>query len=82
MFSYFAKILKSSKYQSVLKVYFITKNRRKWAIWIKIGKYQMIENQSIIFFWLLLFYYTCTGSGYKILIVNFRFTISIYFVGI
>ena len=38
MFSYFAKILKSFEYQSVLKVYYITKNRQKWANLVKIRK--------------------------------------------
>ena len=38
MFSYFAKILKSFKYQSVLKVYYPTKNRQKWANLVKIRK--------------------------------------------
>ena len=38
MLSYFAKILKSFEYQSVLKVYYLTKNRQKWANFAKIGK--------------------------------------------
>ena len=38
MFSYFAKIPKSFEYQSVLKVYYITKNRQKWANLVKIRK--------------------------------------------
>ena len=38
MLSYFAKILKSFEYQSVLKVYYLTKNRQKWANLAKIRK--------------------------------------------
>ncbi|EFZ37818.1 hypothetical protein HMPREF0663_10187 [Hoylesella oralis ATCC 33269] len=41
MFSYFAKILKSSEYQSVLKVYFMTKKQAKMS---KISKYKKIVN--------------------------------------
>ncbi|EFU31239.1 hypothetical protein HMPREF6485_0955 [Segatella buccae ATCC 33574] len=39
MFSYFAKILKSSEYQSVLKVYYLTKKQVKIG---KIDKYKKI----------------------------------------
>lgn len=41
MFSYFAKILKSLKYQSVLKVYYLTKKQAKKG---KITKYKKIAN--------------------------------------
>lgn len=37
MFSYFAKILKSSEYQGVLKVYYLTKKQAKKG---KITKYK------------------------------------------
>lgn len=41
MFSYFTKILKSSEYQSVLKVYYLTKKQAKMG---KIDKYKKIIN--------------------------------------
>lgn len=65
MFSYFAKILKSLKYQSVLKVYYLTKNRQKRAKSPNIRKLQIADYQYNIFFWFLLFSRHCTGSGYK-----------------
>ena len=65
MFSYFAKILKSSEYQSVLKVYYLTKNRKKWAKSLNIRKLQTTNYQYNIFFLFLLFLRYCTGSGYK-----------------
>lgn len=65
MFSYFAKILKSFEYQSVLKVYYLTKNRQKWANLVKIRKTQIADYQHYIFFLFLLFSLPCTGSGYK-----------------
>ena len=64
MFSYFAKILKSFEYQSVLKVYYPTKNRQKWANLVKIRKTQITDYQHYIFFLFLLFSLPCTGSGY------------------
>lgn len=64
MFSYFAKILKSLKYQSVLKVYYLTKNRQKRAKSPNIRKLQIADYQYNIFFWFLLFLRYCTGSGY------------------
>ena len=70
MFSYFAKILKSFKYQSVLKVYYSTKNRQKWANLVKIRKTQITDYQRYIFFLFLLFSLPCTGSGYKTPIVS------------
>ena len=65
MFSYFAKILKSFEYQSVLKVYYLTKNRQKWANLAKIRKMQIAYYQHYIFFSFLLFSLPCTESGYK-----------------
>ena len=65
MFSYFAKILKSSEYQSVLKVYYLTKNRQKWVKSTNIRKLQITDYQYNIFFFFLLLYLICTGSGYK-----------------
>ena len=65
MFSYFAKILKSLKYQSVLKVYYLTKNRQKRAKSPNIRKLQIADYQYNIFFWFLLFSRHYTGSGYK-----------------
>ena len=41
MFSYFAKILKSSEYQGVLKVYYLTKKQAKMG---KVDKYEKIIN--------------------------------------
>lgn len=64
MFSYFAKILKSSEYQGVLKVYYLTKNRQKRAKSLNIRKLQIYDYQYNIFFWFLLFSRHCTGSGY------------------
>ena len=64
MFSYFAKILKSSECQSVLKVYYLTKNRQKRAKSPNIRKLQIADYQYNIFFWFLLFLRYCTGSGY------------------
>ena len=74
MFSYFAKILKSFEYQSVLKVYYPTKNRQKWANLVKIRKTQISDYQHYIFFLFLLFSLPCTGSGYNKSPVNYRFT--------
>lgn len=56
MFSYFAKILKSSEYQSVLEVYCLTKNRQKKAKSLNVIKLQIADYQYNIFFWFLLFY--------------------------
>ena len=64
MFSYFAKILKIPESQSVLKVYYLTKNRQKWANLTKIRKMQIANYQHYIFFSFLLFSLPCTGSGY------------------
>lgn len=80
MFSYFTKILKSSEYQSVLKVYYLTKNRQKWVKQPNIRKLQITDYQCNIFLSFLLFYPLCTGSEYKIPIVNSRFTIGILWV--
>ncbi|PTL26626.1 hypothetical protein C3V39_05955 [Prevotella sp. oral taxon 820] len=66
MFSYFAKILKSLEYQSVLKVYYLTKNRRKRAKSTNIRKSQSVDNQLYTFSLFLLLYPLCTGSGYKV----------------
>ena len=66
MFSYFAKMLKSFEYQSVLKVYYPTKNRQKWANLAKIRKIQIADCQHYISFSFLLFSLPCTGSGYKL----------------
>ena len=70
MFSYFAKILKIPEYQSVLKVYYPTKNRQKWANLAKIRKMQIADYQHYIFFSFLLFSLSCTGSGYSKSVVN------------
>ena len=70
MFSYFVKILKSLKYQSVLKVYYLTKNRQKRAKLPNIRKLQIADYQYNIFFWFLLFLRYCTGSGYSKSVVN------------
>ena len=63
MFSYFAKILKSLKYQSVLKVYYLTKNRQKRAKSPNIRKLQIADYQYNIFFWFLLFSRIVPGLG-------------------
>ena len=72
MFSYFAKILKSSEYQSVLKVYYLTKNRQKRAKLLNIRKWQITDYQYNIFFLFLLFSRYCTGSGYYKPLANQR----------
>ena len=74
MFSYFAKILKSSEYQSVLKVYYLTKNRKKWAKSLNIRKLQTTNYQYNIFFLFLLFLRYCTGSGYYKSLVSQKLT--------
>ena len=73
-YCYFAKILKSSENQSVLKVYYLTKNRQKWVKSINIRKLQVIDYQYNIFFCFLLFSWRCTGSGYYNSLVNQIFT--------
>ena len=73
MFSYFAKILKSLKYQSVL-------SNKKQAKSPNIRNLQIADYQCNTFLSFLLFYLSCTGSGYKIPIVNSRFTIGILWV--
>ena len=70
MFSYFAKILKSSEYQGVLKVYYLTKNRQKRAKLLNIRKLQTTDYQYNIFFLFLLFSRYYTGSGYTMPLVN------------
>ena len=60
------------KYQSVLKVYYPTKNRQKRAKLPNIRKLQITDYQYNIFFLFLLFYPLCTGSGYYKPLVNQR----------
>ena len=72
MFSYFAKILKSLEYQSVLKVYYLTKNRQKRAKSTNIRKSQSVDNQLYTFSLFLLLYPLCTGSGYYKPLANQR----------
>ena len=71
MFSYFAKIRKSFEYQSVLKVYYSTKNRQKWANLAKIRKKCKLLIISIIYsFYFSCFHYLVPGLGTKKSLVN------------
>ena len=88
MLSYFAKILKSSEYQGVLKVYYLTKNRQIRAKSSNIRKLQITDYQYNIFFWFLLFSRHCTGSGYYKSLVNcslqgiflFQYVLKVYYI--
>ena len=65
MFSYFAKILKSLEYQSVLKVYYLTKNRQKWVKPINIRNYKLLIINLIYSFCFSCFHDIVPGLGTK-----------------
>ena len=54
------------KFQSVLKVYLMTKNGQNMAKIEKIRKMQIIDNKEDKFFYFPIISIPCTGSGYKI----------------
>ena len=65
MFSDIAKVQKKMKFQSVLKVYLMTKNGQNMAKIEKIRKMQIIDNKEDKFFYFPMISMPCTGSGYK-----------------
>ena len=54
------------EFQSVLKVYLMTKNGQNMAKIEKIRKMQIIDNKEYKFFYFPMISMPCTGSGYKI----------------
>jgi len=60
-----AKVQKKMKFQSVLKVYLMTKNGQNMAKIEKIRKMQIIDNKEDKFFYFPMISMPCTGSGYK-----------------
>ena len=53
------------EFQSVLKVYLMTKNGQNMAKIEKIRKMQIIDNKEDKFFYFPMISMPCTGSGYK-----------------
>ena len=53
------------KFQSVLKVYLMTKNGQNMAKMEKIRNSQMADNKGNKFFYFPMISMPCTGSGYK-----------------
>lgn len=53
------------KFQSVLKVYLMTKNGQNMAKMEKIRNIQMTDNKEDKFIYLPMISMPCTGSGYK-----------------
>ena len=53
------------EFQSVLKVYLMTKNGQNMAKIEKIRKMQIIDNKEDKFFYFPMISISCTGSGYK-----------------
>ena len=53
------------EFQSVLKVYLMTKNGQNMAKIEKIRKMQIIDNKEDKFFYFPMISVACTGSGYK-----------------
>lgn len=54
------------KFQSVLKVYLMTKNGQNMAKMEKIRNIQMTDNKEDKFFYFPMISMPCTGSGYEI----------------
>lgn len=54
------------EFQSVLKVYLMTKNGQNMAKIEKIRKMQIIDNKEDKLFYFPMISMPCTGSGYKI----------------
>ena len=65
MFSDIAKVQKKMEFQSVLKVYLMTKNGQNMAKIEKIKKMQIIDNKEDKFFYFPIISMPCTGSGYR-----------------
>lgn len=65
MFFDIAKVQKKMKFQSVLKVYLMTKNGQNMAKMEKIRNIQMTDNKEDKFFYFPMISMPCTGSGYK-----------------
>ena len=53
------------EFQSVLKVYLMTKNGQNMAKIEKIRKMQIIDNKEDKFFYFPMISMPCTGSGYE-----------------
>ena len=53
------------EFQSVLKVYLMTKNGQNMAKMEKIRNMQMTDNKEDKFFYFPMISMPCTGSGYK-----------------
>jgi len=64
LFSDIAKVQKKMEFQSVLKVYLMTKNGQNMAKIKKIGNMQIADNKEDKFFCFLMISMPCTGSGY------------------
>jgi len=60
-----AKVQKKMKFQSVLKVYLMTKNGQNMAKMEKIRNIQMTDNKEDKFFYFPMISMPCTGSGYQ-----------------
>lgn len=54
------------EFQSVLKVYLMTKNGQNMAKIEKIRKMQIIDNKEDKFFYFPMISMPCTGSGYEV----------------
>ena len=65
MFSDIAKVQKKMEFQSVLKVYLMTKNGQNMAKMEKIRNIQITDNKEDKFFYFPMISMPCTGSGYK-----------------
>jgi len=65
LFSDIAKVQKKMEFQSVLKVYLMTKNGQNMAKMEKIRKMQIADNKENKFFYFPMISMPCTGSGYK-----------------
>jgi len=66
LFPDIAKVQKKMEFQSVLKVYLMTKNGQNMAKIEKIRKMQIIDNKEDKFFYFPMISMPCTGSGYKV----------------
>ena len=65
LFSDIAKVQKKMEFQSVLKVYLMTKNGQNMAKMEKIRNIQMTDNKEDKFFYFPMISMPCTGSGYR-----------------
>ncbi|WP_162608230.1 hypothetical protein [Alistipes sp. An54] len=65
LFSDVAKVQKKMEFQSVLKVYLMTKNGQNMAKTKKIGNMQIADNKEDKFFCFPVISMPCTGSGYQ-----------------